>query len=293
MHLGSLSQLQYAIILVAVLFMSSCQWLQKGSNNNDQILARVGDDYLYSSDVADLLSAAKDQTDSSKILDTYIENWVKKRLMIEKAELYLPSEDLDIEKRVQDYRESLLIYAYETELIAQKMDTVVTDEQIVTYFKEHESSFILNEDIVQFHFVKIPVGAPKLDRARELFEMNNKDDKQELVEYGFQYAEDFYLKDSTWYELTDLYRQIPIEMLKLRTMCQNLLAGEIEDEEHIYLLRINGYIEKRELAPLSFAKERIKKLILNDRKMDLLARTYDDLFKDAVKSGSFEKYPTP
>lgn len=293
MHRKSFFRIQYLVLLAVVLFMSSCQWLKKSAEEDDTILARVGDKYLYGTEVADLLGTAKNADDSVKILDTYIENWVKKRLMLEKAETYLPAEDLDIEKRVQDYRESLLIYAYETELIAQKMDTIVTDAQIEAYFAEHESSFILNEDIVQFHFVKIPVGAPKLDQARELFEMRNEEDKQALVEYGFQYAEDFYLKDSTWYELTDLYRQIPIDILKLRTMCKNLLSGEVEDDNYIYLLRINGYIEKRQKAPLAFAKEKVKKMILNGRKMDLLARTYSDLYKDAVKSGSFEKYPTP
>lgn len=293
MHGKTLVHVQYLALLVVVLCTTSCQWLKKGANNDDPVLARVGDEYLYGSEVTDLLGSAKDAADSSRILDTYIENWVKKRLMLEKAETYLPAEDLDIERRVQDYRESLLIYAYETELIAQKMDTTVTNEQIDAYFTEHENSFILNEDIVQFHFVKIPLEAPKLDQARELFEMRNEEDKQALVEYGFQYAEDFYLKDSTWYELTDLYRQIPIDMLKLRTMCKNLLSGEVEDDNYIYLLRINGYIEKREKAPLAFAKEKVKKMILNGRKMDLLARTYSDLYKDAVKSGSFEKYPTP
>lgn len=289
----SFVEVQYLVLLAVVLCLSSCKWMHKGDKENDTVLARVGDEYLYSSEVTDLLGTAKDQADSNKLLDTYIENWVTKRLMLEKAETYLPTEDLDIEKRVQDYRESLLIYAYETELIAQKMDTLVTDAQIETYFTEHENSFVLNEDIVQFHFIKIPVEAPKLDQARKLFEMNNEADKQALVEYGFQYAEDFYLKDSTWYELTELYRQIPIDMLKLRTMCKNLLTGEVEDDNYIYLLRINGYIEKREKAPIAFAKDKVRKMILNNRKMDLLARTYSDLYKDAVKSGSFEKYPTP
>lgn len=278
-------------MLVPLVVLSSCDFFQRNSRTEDPVLARVGENYLYASDITDLLKGAKTATDSAEITNRFIDDWVKRQLILEKAETYLPSEsELDIEKRVRDYRESLLIYAYENELINQKMDTTVSPNEVAQYYVDHEETFELTEDIVQFYYLKIPREAPKLDEARELFKLDDEDDRQQLAEYSFKYAEDFYLKDSIWYEMNLLYSEIPIDLRQLKTMALNKLSGEVEDSSYIYLLKINDYIPQREQAPLPFVEDNIRKIILNKRKQELINATYDNLYKDGLKNGSFEKY---
>ncbi len=287
----SLKKLALALCWLPLLF--SCDFFNRSSNTIDPVIAQVGEATLHLSDLAEVLVPAKTEADSQRIIENYTDNWIKRKLILDKAQTYLPEEQLDIEKQIADYRESLLIYAYENELIKQKMDTSVTNAEVRAYYNSNLPTFELSEDIVQFYYVKIPLQAPKLDSARVYFKQAQEGDKNKLVEYCYQYAEDFYLKDSLWYELNDIYKQVPIEILQLRAMAMNSLSGEVEDEQFLYLLKINNYAEQRTQAPLEYVADDIRKIILNRRKMELVSTTYDNLYKDAVKSGSFEKYPLP
>ena len=48
-------------------------------------------------------------------------------LLLNKAELNLTDEEKNVEQQIENYRSSLLIYAYEQSYIRQHLDTVVTD----------------------------------------------------------------------------------------------------------------------------------------------------------------------
>lgn len=277
-------------MLPILVMAASCDWLKKDQRTDDVLVAEVGEKQLYQSDLKGVMAKGLSPEDSAEVAKNYIDSWIKRQLILEMAEKYLSAEQLDIEKRVQDYRESLIIYSYENELIQQKMDTVVTDEDVAAYFEQYQPNFLLTEDIVQFYYVKLPKDAPKLDDARQMFRSNKLEDKEKLKEHCRQYAADFYLQDSLWYELSGIYKQIPIDQLQLRTLSKNHLTGEVEDSLYIYLLKFNDFKEQQEPAPINYVREDVQKIILNKRKMELINSTYENLYKDAVENGGFKKY---
>lgn len=277
-------------MLPIVVMAVSCDWLKNDQRTDDVLVAEVGEKKLYQSDLKEVMAKDLSPDDSAEVAKNYIDSWIKKQLILEMAEKYLSAEQLDIEKRVQDYRESLIIYSYENELIQQKMDTIVTDDDIAAYFEQYQPNFLLPEDIAQFYYVKLPKDAPKLDDARQMFRSNKLEDKEKLKEHCRQYAADFYLQDSLWYELSGIYKQIPIDQLQLRTLSKNHLTGEVEDSLYIYLLKFNDFKEQQEPAPLNYVREDVRKIILNKRKMELINGTYENLYKDAVENGGFKKY---
>jgi hypothetical protein len=273
-----------------MVWATSCNWFDKNDRENDPVVATVAEKKLYQSDINEVMVKGATAEDSAEVAKNYIDNWVKRQLILQVAEKYLTAEQLDIERRVQDYRESLIIYSYENELIQQKLDTVVSEEEIIAYYQQYEENFLLTEDIAQFYYVKLAKDAPKLDATRDMFRSNRTEDKEQLLGYCVTYATDFYLKDSIWYELSGIYKQIPIDQLQLRTLSKNRLSGEVEDSLYIYLLKVNDFKEQQEPAPLNYIREDIVKIILNRRKMELVNKTYDNLYKDAVENGSFKKY---
>ncbi len=277
-------------VLPLVLWASSCKWMGGDDRENDTVVAQVGEKYLYLSDLGELLSKGTNSEDSAAITKKYVDAWIKKQLILDVAQRYLPLEDLDIERRVQDYRESLIIYSYENELIKQKMDTTVTDEQIMAYYGQYEENFLLTEDIAQFYYIKLPKDAPKLDAARQMFRSTSTEDREQLKGYCVAYAAEFYLQDSIWYELSGIYKQIPIDQLQLRTLSKNRLSGEVEDSLYIYLLKVNDYKEQQSPAPINYIRKDVASIILNKRKMELINTTYENLYKDAVENGDFKKY---
>ena len=73
----------------------------------------------------------------------FIEKWVRNQLLLNKAEINLTDEEKNVEQQIENYRSSLLIYAYEQSYLRQNLDTVVTDKEIEDYYKENQSNFIL------------------------------------------------------------------------------------------------------------------------------------------------------
>jgi hypothetical protein len=278
------------ILLLTLLGASSCKYFRKEDNSGEEKpLARVKDTYLYYPEVARMVKDAP-KKDSAQIVDNYIDAWIKKQLMLGKAMDYLSDEEQDLEQQVKDYRESLLIFRYENGLVKEKMDTIVPDDAINKYYEQYPDNFELKDDIVQFFYVKVPKDAPKIDSARYLIRSERESDRKKLASYCFQYAEDFYIKDSLWYEVNRIYRQIPIEQEELQSLARNKMSGEVEDSSYIYLLKINNFRGRSELAPLDYVKEDITRIIINKRKIDLINATYESLYKDGVKKGDFEKY---
>ena len=61
-------------------------------------LVKVYDKYLYQDDIAALVPEGTTPQDSALKVRSYVEVWVRKQLMIKKAELYLTDEQKDVER---------------------------------------------------------------------------------------------------------------------------------------------------------------------------------------------------
>ena len=127
----------------------SCKkfFTEKGKELTEQPLARVNEIFLYPSDIAGMGSGNTRQ-DSIKIVNGYILDWVQRNLIIDKAEKNLPKELLDIDKKVDNYRQSLIIYNYESELIAQKLNTSIAKEEKQKYHQRGKEKYIIDEDFL-------------------------------------------------------------------------------------------------------------------------------------------------
>jgi hypothetical protein len=130
------------VISVGILLvLGSCNSSLTNDNGNE--LARVGDEYLYESDVVGLVPENTSTHDSIMMVRNYIDNWVRTRLMIEQAKKNLVIQKLNLDKQLEKYRNSLIIYHYETELLQQKLDTLVVEDEIEKYYNEHLADFEL------------------------------------------------------------------------------------------------------------------------------------------------------
>ena len=59
--------------------------------------------------------------DSTLIINAYVERWVREQLLMQKAEENIPK-DLNLNKLVNDYRESLILNNYERLLIESLLE---------------------------------------------------------------------------------------------------------------------------------------------------------------------------
>jgi hypothetical protein len=256
-----------------------------------KIIATVYTYNLYERDLSSAVPPGLTPEDSARRAENFINSWVREMLLLSKAENNLPANDPEMEQKLRAYKNSLIIYAYETELVHQKLDTVVSDTEIETYYNEHPGDFQLRDNIVKVVYVKVDNKAPNLPKLKGWVKSDKPTDREELEKYCRQYATNYYLDDNSWLLLDDLLKEVPIQSYNWELFLQTNKFVEVADSTHTYYLSFKGYMTRNSQSPLSFEKENIRSIILNKRKLELIDRMHDDLYNEAVENDRIKIYP--
>lgn len=278
--------LAYSLLL---LLLGSCN-TKSHKENGRVIIARAGDNYFYADEIKDIVPKGTSANDSIKLIKKYIDNWVHESLVIQKAENNLPDAQKNVEKQLTDYRNSLITYAYEKELVKQKLDTSVTSEEIEQYYNANQADFQLKDNIIKVIYIKVNKKAPGKEKLKKWFVSDNPKDREQLASYCHQFAENFYLDDNSWLLFDDLLKEIPIQTYNKELFLQNNRIVEVSDSLNDYFLNIKGFKIRNSLSPLGFEKENIKNIILNKRKLELITKMKNDVYKDALNDKKIEIY---
>lgn len=253
-------------------------------------VARVFESKLYPADLKNIVPADIKGKDSAELMKRFIEKWVQDELVLQYAQRNLTTEQLDIEKEVEEYRKNLIIYKYQAELIKQKLDTVVTGEEIEKYYNTHSASFVLKDNIVNVNYVKLDKKTPGADKVRKWYTSSNPKDIENLRSFCIQFAENYFLDDNTWLLFDDILKEVPIEDYNQELFLKSSKNIEVADSLNIYFLRVKNYKIKNTPSPLAFEKENIRNIIINKRKLRLIDQMKKDVFNNAKDDKSFEIY---
>ncbi len=274
-----------------ILFASvSCSYFRKSDKEGKDAIARAFDYYLYIDDLQGVVPKGASRQDSISIVKNFIDNWFRQKVVLRKAESNLDDEKKDVENKLLEYRNSLVTYAYETELIKQKLDTVVSEEEILSFYKTNQDNFQLKDNIIKVIYLKLNKKSPKLNKAKEWYKSSTTKDRQLLEDYCHQYALNYFLDDNTWLLFDDLLKEIPIKTYDKEQFLQNNRMVEIEDSTTVYLVNIKGFMIKNSISPLSFERNNIKTMINNQRKLKLIEEMEKQAFEDAKKRNDVEVY---
>ena len=280
----------FILWITIILSLSSCSYFQKEKELKRNAVARVYDKYLYKKDLRGLVSAGTSKEDSIMVVKNYIDNWIRQNVILHKAESNLAEEDKNVEQQLNEYRNSLITYIYQSELIRQRLDTIVNDEEIEKYYKDNQRNFELKDNIIKAMFIRIKKDAPKLKKVREWYKSNDEKDRELLEEYCHQYAGDFNLDTETWMLFDDLLKKVPVKTYDKEEYLRNNRFIEITDTNDIYFVNIRGFMIKESLSPLSFEKENIRALIINKRKLKLVQEMEKAAYDQALKNNDLEIY---
>lgn len=272
-------------------------WLVSCSGNQAALdkegaVARVYDAFLTGEELASVIPPGTDKKDSVKIAKDYIQSWISRKAVLKLAEDNLGQDSTFdwIEAQLKDYKNSLIRYAYEKELVNQQLDTQVTEKEIEAYFEKYKNNFELKDNIIQVIYLKVKKNAPKLDRVRNWYKSNQEKDKRLLEDYCFQFAENYFLEGNTWLLFDDLLKEIPIRTYDKEQFLKNNRFIEIEDDQYIYFVNIKGFKIKNSAPVLSFEKEKIISTILNRRKLRLLEEMENNALENARKKNEIEVF---
>lgn len=275
------------LFFILLITLASCSYLPK---ENDRQLARVDDDYLYESDLQGIVAPGTSGTDSLNLTRSYINSWIKKKVLIHRAEKNLTADQIDFSKELEDYRNSLVVYAYENMLIEQRLDTVVSEEDIESYYLQNQDNFLLQNNIVRISFVKIPRESNQTRMIRHFFYSDNEADKEKLADLCDKNSTEYFLDDQTWLIFDDVLKDIPIQTYNQEAFLRFRRNFEMQDSLYLYLIKILDFKIKESTSPLQFEKQRIRSIILNKRKLALISKMNEDLYNEAMKKNRIETY---
>jgi hypothetical protein len=259
-------------------------------DQNRKAIARANNSFLYEDDVRDIVPFGMEKKDSIELIRKYVDNWIHETLVIQKAESNLTDDKKNVEKQLQDYRNSLITFAYEKELVSQKLDTVITDTEIEEYYNNNKANFELKDNIIKVVYIKVNKTAPDMKKLRNWYKSEDPKDKELLTSYCHQFAANYYLDDSSWLFFDDLLKEIPIQTYNKELFLQNNRFVEVNDSLYNYFVNIKGFKIRNSLSPVSFEKENIKNIILNKRKLQLITKMKEDVYNDAVNQNKIEIY---
>lgn len=277
-----------------VTFLLLCLVVFSGCRNHEKTgegaVAKAFGYYLYPDELEGLVPANASREDSITIVKNYIDNWIRKKVVLHKAEDNLDDDQKEVSRKLEEYRSSLITYAYEAELIRQRLDTQVTEQEINTYYEKNKANFELKDNIIRVLYLRVGKKSPKLDRVRQWYRSDQSKDRALLAEYCHQYAINYFLDDEVWLLFDDLLKEIPIKTYDKEQFLQNNRIIEFEDENSIYLVNIKGFKIKNSISPLSFEKNNIRAMIVNQRKLKLLEDMEKQAYDEARKQGDIDVY---
>ncbi|WP_231372792.1 hypothetical protein [Aureivirga sp. CE67] len=273
------------------IFVSSCKYLSLKDEENREFVAKVHNKLLYKDQLVEDLPANLSKEDSIIFVNSYINEWAKKQLLLRKAETNLEEETSKYNRLVQEYREDLFINSYKKAVVEQELDTIVTEAQIDSYYQENNKNFKLNEALVKLKFLSFGNNVINKDELMTLFKSEKKSDLDSLVTKKLEFN-NFYLNDSAWVKMSDVYKKIPF--LKEMNVKEDLIKKEklIQKEDSLVtnLVYIKDVLERNNTAPISYIKPTVRQIILQKRKLELLKEIEETLFDDARKNKQFEIY---
>lgn len=227
--------------------------------------------------------------DSLEACNFFVEDWIRRKLLIQKSIEYLPETVEDIDQQVEDYRESLLLYHYESKLIKQNLDTLVEEEEIENYFFSNPSKFVLKDAVVKARYFIVKLESPEIDSLRMWFEHEGEIHDGSLNDYGFQYASNFSVSGE-WFELPEFKRTFPIGDIPVDRFIKENEYVELRDSTNLYILDLKGFVAASSGAPMDYKRHEIEQIIIRSRKMRFIKEVKNKIYEDAFNKGEFEIY---
>ncbi|MDG1386501.1 MAG: peptidyl-prolyl cis-trans isomerase [Flavobacteriaceae bacterium] len=276
---------------IALLFFILTGCDQFYNVKQDVALARAGNSYLYRSELRDNITVFSSKTDSIIQSENYINNWARKQLLYDQALINLAVDaQKEMDELVNSYRSDLWSRSYKEFIVKSNIDTLISKTEIETYYRENKNNFRLNEVMVNLRYIALPSENIDLLEIKDKLIRFQEDDIRFLDSLTFQFNS-YGLKDSLWLTKRELIRTLPIIN---ENNFENYLKKSqfflVEDAFEVYLLFVNNYMLRNEVAPLVSIENTIRKIVFNKRKLDFIKQFDKEILQDAIRTKKFQLY---
>ena len=265
----------FSLILIFGVISQSCSYETKSVDIEEKVVAKVGSRNLYQSDLDKIIHPNATSADSVSLATMYIDSWVRDQLMTREAAKYFSS-DFEIEKLVDDYREKLLKFNLEEQVIRMRFDTIVTEGELNELYDEMKDQFILDRTLYRCIFAKFERNTSGLSEFVK--DWDNENDLN-IITFAAAFGSESFLDTSVWVTQDAIDEWYPSWSERRLAKDQKQRQNTAEYE---YFLKVVDVADEGEQSPLGYIRDRLVHMLLHRRKKAILEKYKQDLYEDAL-----------
>lgn len=276
-------------LFLTLTVLCSCTAIS-GIVHDDEVVARVGKDKLYRSELERFIPTSSSPQDSAVLASRYINSWATDRLYVKVAEEQLSKSEIDVSAELDAYRLSLVKYRYEQRYISDRLDTLVTDAQISDYYTSHQEDFVLQRPVLKVRFVDVMKDSPNKDHVLKMISSEEYDEFHRTDSITVSSALRYFDNSDVWMDARDLAAEFGVDYPEmLSAMKDKMIKIEPEGRGDLLAAYVCD-IQRSGVAPLDFCAEEIRDIILSARKHALVKGLERDLLETALENRQFIIY---
>lgn len=275
------------LAFLTVLCAVSCSFL-----HDDKLVAKVGSKKLYRSEVVNHIPKGLCREDSLAMARQYIDTWAGELIMNDMASVQLSPKEKDVSKEIEDYRSSLLKYRYEQHYIEERLDTTVTEDQIASMYRNNPSLFQLYVPILKCRYLSFHDNPKLHDSLLKLLCSDDEGDMALLESMAGKTVHKFTSFDGQWIDVVTLARYYGIDYGTLLVSMNKSIIDIVDNQGENHIAFVTDYMQAGKIPPLEYCRDKIRDVIISQRKYALMTTLEQDLLDNARKNGNFVIYET-
>ncbi|MCB9306456.1 MAG: hypothetical protein H6565_07665 [Lewinellaceae bacterium] len=259
----------------------------ESTKEGDPLLAQVYNKDLHLSELEGIVPEGVSKEDSALIVSAYVQRWVRDQLLMYEAERNIPK-DLDIDELVRSYRASLVRFNFEEQIIAERLDSTVSEAELKAFYENNQDQFQLESTILKCLLLRLPLEAPQSE-LNKLWYSRNPADEPKLRGFAKQWNAFALLDREKWYKLEEVAALLPKGTLTPDNVASRR-EGTLSDGDFRYYYRVLETVQGKATAPFDYVKEQASKVILHKRKQEMLERWKEDLYQKELRRENVKIY---
>ena len=249
-------------------------------------MAQVYNHKLYLSEILDNMPSGLSPEDSVALVKEFIDTWVKEKLVLHAAERNLSVREKNFDKKMEDYRNSLLINAYYDKLVSDTTKFNITQEEMDAFTDDFGKRYTVDKDIVKLNYVKLAAKSVLTDKVRDiLFDEEKRTSDKELLVKLLGDSIEYMIDDKTWLYLDDIQAEVPFDVDD-----KQLLSGPQYVDKTVsgyrYLMVILEHKDRRTMNETQDERAAARMMLVNQRKREFIENHVNLLYEKALKDGA-------
>lgn len=212
-----------------------------------------------------------------------MESWIKDMLFLKKAEENINL--VEIDKKVDSYRKSLILSEYKKLLSGQKVSIEIDEADWINAYKKYNREFIIEEPMASFQFA---VFSFQNENTKNFVNQLNKDYDNTIgnaIAYCNEKAESFSLDSKTWITVGEFSEKYNVN---IRGTTNKFISYSKNDTLVVY--KVDSFLDESSIAPIEYIRPKLKEIIIFERKQELVSNLIEKNYQNEKNTNAYEIY---